>query len=149
MMRKLIVMTGALVVAACAHSSIERVETEELEREVRAAETAFAQTMADRDLEAFSRWIDDDAIFSVPDRTLRGKEEIVAAWSRFFEEETAPFSWRPDRVHVTQDGRLGATTGPVMSSAGEVVGRFASTWRRTPSGEWRVVVDMSPGCSCD
>ena len=49
------------------------VDIAELTRQATAAETAFAQTMADRDLEAFAAFVADDAIFSPGPNTLRGK----------------------------------------------------------------------------
>jgi hypothetical protein len=66
------------------------------QQEVFAAERAFAKSMADRDFEAFGRHVADDAIFFGGKDVQRGKSEVLAAWSGFFQGEQAPFSWEPD-----------------------------------------------------
>lgn len=109
--------------------------------EVRAAEVAFAQTMADRDFTAFQRYIADDAVFFGATGPLRDKPAIVAAWAGLFEGATAPFSWAPDTVVVLSSGGLALSTGPVLDPEGRTVGRFNSIWRHEPSGAWRVVFD--------
>ncbi|MEO8479033.1 MAG: nuclear transport factor 2 family protein [Gemmatimonadota bacterium] len=109
--------------------------------EVRAAETAFAKSMADRDHAAFTSFIGDEAIFFTDAEPFRGREAVSAGWKRFFERPGAPFSWKPDTVEVLSTGDLALTTGPVMNPAGELVGRFNSIWRRVSPGVWRVVFD--------
>jgi uncharacterized protein (TIGR02246 family) len=108
---------------------------------VRVRETAFAQTMADRDLEAFLSFVDPEAVFFNGNEPLRGIAAIEEAWSAFFEGPTAPFSWRPDLVQVLESGDLAFSSGPVMAPTGEEVGRFNSIWRRNADGVWRVVFD--------
>ena len=111
------------------------------QQEVFAAERAFAKTMADRDLEAFGRHLSDEAIFFGSKDVHRGRSEVIAAWSAFFEGEQAPFSWEPDRVEVLSSGDLALSTGLVRDPAGKVVARFNSVWRREAPGSWRVVFD--------
>jgi ketosteroid isomerase-like protein len=108
---------------------------------VRARETAFAQTMADRDLEAFLSFIDPGAVFFNGNEALRGIAAVEEAWSPFFEGPTAPFSWSPDLVQVLESGDLALSSGPVMTPSGEEVGRFNSIWRKDADGVWRVVFD--------
>jgi ketosteroid isomerase-like protein len=109
--------------------------------QVFAAERAFAKSMADRDLPAFSRSIADEAIFFTRAAPLHGKPEVVASWSRFFEGPQAPLSWEPDRVEVLPSGTLALSTGLVRDSDGKVIGRFNSVWRQEAPGVWRVVFD--------
>lgn len=116
----------------------------ELSQQVREAEAAFAQSMADRDLEAFAMKVAEDAIFFAGDRPLRGKAAVVAAWTPFFAGEQAPFSWSPEQVEVTDSGTLAYSEGPVATPDGTVVARFRSVWRREAPGVWRVVFDK--GC---
>lgn len=123
------------------------VDIAELTRQATAAETAFAQTMADRDLEAFASFVADDAIFSPGPNTLRGKAAVVAAWSKYFEGAQAPFSWRPETVVVNDRGDLAATKGPVFDPSGKPIAEFRSTWRREADGRWRVVFDDGT-CLC-
>lgn len=109
--------------------------------EVRAVEEAFAQTMADRDFEAFLGFVSVEAVFFAGDRPLRGIEAVEEAWRPFFQGRQAPFSWTPDIVQVLESGDLAFSSGPVLDAAGEPVGRFNSVWRKESDGRWRVVFD--------
>jgi ketosteroid isomerase-like protein len=111
------------------------------QQQVFAAERAFAKSMADRNLKDFSGHVSEEAIFFTGANPLRGKAEVLATWSRFFEGATAPFSWEPDRVEVLKSGTLALSTGLVRDPQGKVIGRFNSIWRQESPGVWRVVFD--------
>ncbi|HJR13490.1 MAG TPA: nuclear transport factor 2 family protein [Rhodanobacteraceae bacterium] len=111
------------------------------QQQVFAAERAFAKSMADRNASAFASHVSDEAIFFNGTGVLRGKKEVLAAWSPFFEGKVPPFSWEPDRVEVLQSGTLALSTGLVRDPSGKVVSRFNSIWRREAPGVWRVVFD--------
>jgi ketosteroid isomerase-like protein len=113
----------------------------EIEQEIADRERAFAQTMADRDVDAFASFISAEGIFLSGAGALRGREAVVEAWSRFFEEETAPFSWEPETVLVLDSGTLALSTGPVYSREGKQTAIFTTTWRQEEPGVWRVVFD--------
>ncbi|MCC6537894.1 MAG: nuclear transport factor 2 family protein [Bryobacterales bacterium] len=138
---------SAIVLAAM----VMRAETTaELEAQVRAAETAFAQTMADRDHAAFARHLAPDAVFIGGPNVLRGATEVAEGWKRFFAPgSAAPFSWAPERVVVTATGDLAFSSGPVRNPAGARVGTYNSTWRRGAGGVWKVGLDSGcPPCDC-
>jgi len=109
--------------------------------QVRAAETAFARSMAERDFTAFGGFVSDDAVFINHGQPLRGKPAVLAHWKRFFEGPVAPFAWQPQIVEVTADGRLGYSEGPVTLPDGRVPLRYFSTWRLETDGRWRVAFD--------
>lgn len=109
-----------------------------------AVETAFAATMADRDLDAFVGFLDAETIFFAGDVELRGAEAVKKAWAPFFEGEAAPFSWRPEAASVLDSGSLGLTSGPVLDPEGNRIGTFNSIWRLNPDGVWKIVFDR--GC---
>ena len=119
----------------------EEKSVEELKQEVIKSERAFAKSMADRDLEAFSYWLSEEAIFFGTEVPLRGKEAIVEFWSRFYKGSEAPFSWDPDTVEVLASGTLALSSGPVRDPEGKITGLFNSIWRQESPGEWRVVFD--------
>ena len=94
-------------VAACP----ELTPHQDLAAQVRAAEIAFAKTMADRNLDAFGAHVADEALFFSRDSVLRGKAAVLAGWKRFFEGPTPPFSWEPDEVEVLDSGTLANQLG--------------------------------------
>jgi ketosteroid isomerase-like protein len=120
-----------------------------LAQQVEDTERAFARTMADRDHEAFTSFLDDETIFFNGETPLRGKQQVADAWQPFFEEPEAPFSWEPQTVVVLDSGTLALSSGPVYDPAGKQVATFNSIWRREPNGRWRIVFDKgSNACNC-
>ncbi|MET3105677.1 ketosteroid isomerase-like protein [Oxalobacteraceae bacterium GrIS 1.18] len=81
----------ALTLTATACSTAQMTSHKKLRDEVIEIEKAFARTMADRDLAAFSTFVSDEAIFFSEDSALTGKPAIVAAWTAFFKNAQAPF----------------------------------------------------------
>jgi len=116
-------------------------------RDVAATERAFARAMADRDFAAFGALVADDAVFR--GRTLRiGREAVLEGWKPLFDGPVAPFSWRPDTVTVSADGRVAVSTGPVQGADGSASGRYMSIWRREADGRWRIIVDQGVDADC-
>ena len=109
--------------------------------QVMATERAFARTMADRDLQAFSGFLSEEAVFFSGPTPLRGKVAVTDFWSRFYDGPQAPFSWEPDEVEVLDSGTLALSSGPVKDPAGTVFARFTSIWRLEAPGQWRIVFD--------
>ena len=121
----------------------------DLAQQVRAAESAFADTMAKRDLKAFATYLDEEAVFFGGDDALRGKAAVVEGWKAFFEGANAPFSWTPESVEVLDSGALAHSSGPVYDAQGKRVATFNSIWRRGEDGRWRVVFDKGCNtCAC-
>jgi ketosteroid isomerase-like protein len=114
--------------------------------QVRAAETAFAKSMADRDLAAFTALLADEAVFFGGKGVMRGKAAVAGDWKRFFDGPAAPFSWKPAEVEVLSSGNLGFTSGPVYDQKGQRIGTFNSVWQRQADGSWKIVFDK--GCEC-
>jgi len=106
------------------------------------AERTFAKAFADRDSAKFFAMVAPDANF-LGFRTLRGKDAVVKGWSRLF-EGPAPFSWGPERVEVTADGKLGLSTGPIYDAKGNHTGDYSSIWQKQSDGSWKIIFD-GPG----
>ena len=87
----------------------------QLVEQVRTAETAFAETMAKRDLAAFSAFVAMDAVF-IGRTALRGRDAVREGWKRFYDGADAPFSWKPETVEVLANGSLALSSGPPGSS---------------------------------
>ena len=127
----------------------ESPDPSDLAADLRATEEAFAQTMADRNHEAFASFLAEEAVFFGRSGEIRGKDAVAAAWKPFFDGSDAPFSWRPDSATVLDSGTLGFTSGPVFAPDGKRIGTFNSVWRRQADGKWKVVFDRGcPDCEC-
>ncbi len=139
----------ATIVIAAGVTSASEEHLAALESELRAAEIAFAQTMADRDHAAFVSFLDEEAVFFSGEQPLRGADEIALAWSRYYDGEEASFSWAPVAVSVLESGNLGLSSGPVLNSEGKQIATFNSLWRRDGDGAWKVIFDRGcPPCNC-
>lgn len=139
-LRPPVLLLAVLSAALPAYSA----ELSALEWELQAVETAFAQTMADRDHDAFAGFLSDEVVFFNGESRLVGRAAVAAAWAPYFEGENARFSWEPEAVAVLESGTLGLTSGPVRDPAGRRIGTFNSVWRRNGDGQWRIVFDR--GC---
>ncbi len=143
--QRLLVALGLLLVST---RLLGAASTAELAAQVRAAETAFAKTMADRDHAAFAGFIADEAVFFGAG-VLRGKAAVVEGWKPLYADKAAPFSWRPEEVEVLDSGKLAISSGPVLGPDGKRSGTFNSIWRLEPDGKWRVIFDKGcPPCDC-
>jgi ketosteroid isomerase-like protein len=109
--------------------------------QVMATERAFAKSMADRDQPKFSRFISAEAVFLDGPTPLRGRTQIVDAWSKYFKSPKAPFSWEPSQVEVLESGTLALSSGPVHDPSGKLIGTFSSIWRLEGGHAWRIVFD--------
>ena len=149
MLKELLLSTVALVaLASLAPAHAQRGKSSPVD-EVRAAETAFAKSMADRDAAAFSALIADETVFFGSKTVFHGKAEVVAGWKRFFDGPAAPFSWAPAEVEVLPAGTLGFTSGPVYDPKGQRIGTFNSVWQRQKDGTWKIIFDKGcPPCDC-
>jgi ketosteroid isomerase-like protein len=143
--KHVVVLTALLVLALRPGSAAD---CQELARQVRLTETAFAGTMADRDWTAFKAHIADEAVFFGRTGVLRGKDAVAEGWKPFFSDAKAPFSWQPEQVEVLESGTLALSSGPVLDPEGKRIGTFQSIWRLEKDDRWRIVFDK--GCPhCD
>jgi len=115
-----------------------------LRKQVLAAESSFAASMAKRDFDTFASHVSPEAIFFGDTTVMRGKEAVLNGWRRFFQKPEAPFSWKPDVIEVLKSGNLAISSGPVFDPGGKKVGNFSSIWRREPDGNWKIIFDK--GC---
>ena len=122
--------------------------TDDARQALMAADTAFALTVAQRSLAAFSNMISEKALFlgSTPHH---GRPEIIHAWKGFFEpDRKTTLSWTPVRADVAASGDLGYTVGTfvlrTIDDAGAVTekhGAYVTIWRKESDGRWRAVID--------
>src|SRR5215207_4277195 len=92
-----------------------------LRKQVFAAETSLAASMAKRDFEVFASYVSPEASFVDDTTVTRGKEAVLNGWRRFCQKPAAPFAWKPDVSEVLQSGSLAISNGPVFDPAGKKV----------------------------
>ena len=136
-----------VLLAGCALAPTQS-DPARLEREVDAVERAFAQTMADRDLQEFASFLSEEAVFFSGSIPLRGKQRVIEAWQEYYESPDAPFSWGPETIQVLESGKLALSSGPVRNPDGVTVATFTSIWRLEAPGVWRIVFDKG-NAVCD
>ena len=132
---------GPLRIIARVTGAAQATDLQTLQQQVETTERAFARTMAERDHDAFTAFLSEEAIFFSDAGPLRGQRPVAEAWKAYFDEPVAPFSWEPELVVVPDSGTLALSSGPVRNPAGERVATFNSVWRREPDGQWRIVFD--------
>jgi ketosteroid isomerase-like protein len=147
-MRRLVTVLPMILLAPALHA--QAAGNAALVRQVFAAESTFAASMANRDTAAFARLVADEAVFFGQKSVMRGKAAVVAGWRPLFDGPTAPFSWKPEVIEVLDSGTLALSSGPVYSREGKQTGTFSSIWRREPDGAWRVIFDKGcQVCNCE
>lgn len=128
-----------------------------LVEQVRAAELAFAKTVADDRIDLFEGFLDPEAVFISGMTTTRGKAAIVESWRGSFGPGRPDFTWQPEVIELAPDATFALSRGPwVIRTADkrgrvkEVKGVFSSIWRRQADGSWKVLYDAGcPPCpSC-
>jgi ketosteroid isomerase-like protein len=145
---KQLALACVILLMACTLAAQEP-DLAQLRQQVEDTERAFARTMADRDHDAFTSFLSDEAIFFAAETPLRGKQQVADAWKPYFQEAEAPFSWEPETVVVLDSGTLALSAGPVHDPGGKRVATFNSIWRREPNGQWQIVFDKgSNACNC-
>lgn len=122
-------------------SNVYAVEKINLQQQVIQTEINFAKSMKDRDFEAFKSFLSEEAIFLSGKKKHRGKQKIAELWQGYYQEEQAPFSWKPETVVVLDSGKLALSSGPVLNKEGELMAYYTSTWRLESDGVWRIIFD--------
>ena len=122
--------------------SADQVAIESLNQQVLRTEQAFADSMAQRDFEAFKSFLSEEAVFFSEPGVLRGSESVADAWAVYFTDANAPFSWEPEQVEVLDSGLLAHSSGPVLNTVGRRVATYNSIWRYDQDRKkWLIVFD--------
>lgn len=137
----------ALVMLSGVAASDPSANNAALVEEVRCVEIAFAESVADSDIDAFRNLLHPDARF-VGTGVVRGRDEIVSAWQPLFEKDRPLLVWRPEIVEVLESGLMALSRGPyrlqIINADGETTfewGTYNSIWLRQPDGTWQIVFD--------
>lgn len=123
------------------------VNDETLVEQVRCVEIAFAESVANGDVDAFARLVHADARFA-GSGVMRGRDEILRAWAVFFEHDGPAITWRPEVVEVLEQGTLALSRGPYRVQAADADGNvseewgtYNSVWQKQADGAWQIIFD--------
>ncbi len=98
--------------------------------------------------DSFLQFFSDEAIVFTPDPT-NARERLSKRPSVPFAERQ--LTWEPRLGDVAKSGDLGWLTGPAAllmpdtKDPGPHEENYLSVWRRQPSGQWRVIIDVGVG----
>lgn len=120
-----------------------------LDAQIREAELAFAEALAQHDRERFAAFIAEDAVFFGGQTSHHGPAEVLEAWSVYFEPGGPTLSWEPASIEVNEKRGLATSTGPYRLTLPATEdreqqvlgGTYFSVWSRNPTGEWQVIFD--------
>ncbi|GGF15396.1 DUF4440 domain-containing protein [Hymenobacter cavernae] len=108
-----------------------------------ASERAFSDFTGKHGIRAgFTRFLADEALVVAQGRFRLGKpvyEQVP--------EQPTVLSWQPVYADIAASGDFGYTTGPFevrprATAAPAGFGQYTSIWRKTSTGEWKVVADV-------
>lgn len=116
---------------------------------VRAADSAWAQAFARKDLAGYLAFVDSTASIQQPNGpTVTGTAAIRALIEGLYALPNLSGTWEPTRVDAARSGELAYSTGTYELSyndpSGKPVterGKYVELWRRQADGTWKMVVE--------
>lgn len=112
---------------------------EELAKQVRDTESAFAQTIKARNFKNFVSFISEEAVFITDDSVKRGKKAVAESWKVSFDSSDDQFSWKPEKVEVLDSGMLALSNSTILNLDGKRSGTLSFIWRREADGKWKII----------
>ncbi|UOQ67604.1 nuclear transport factor 2 family protein [Hymenobacter volaticus] len=108
------------------------------------AERNFAEFTGKHGIKAgFTRYLADEALVVV-----RGRYQLGKPLYEKMADQPSVLSWWPVYADIAASGDFGYTTGPfevrpqATTDAPVAFGQFTSVWRKTSTGEWKVLADV-------
>lgn len=112
------------------------------------ADRQFALEVAERGLEAWVDWFEEEGFQLAPGEVVRGKTAIRAYMQDSFGTEGFLLEWEPEHASISASGDLGYTFGRYRAhrtgpDGTDVVreGRYITIWHKQPDGTWKVALD--------
>lgn len=137
---------AALLVGAAGCATSTPAADAARERELLAADRAFAAAAAREGLDGWLRHFAADAVrLDPPDGVARGLAAIRAHDAGLFADPALRLAWEPARAGVFAGGRSGFTVGRYRLVRGDGAETLTTgwylTWWRKDGAEWRVILD--------
>jgi ketosteroid isomerase-like protein len=139
------------LLASCAEAPKARsvLDTEKVSADVLLeADRQFALEVAERGLEAWVDWFEEEGFQLAPGEVVRGKTAIRAYMKDAFGTEGFLLEWEPEHASISASGDLGYTFGRYTAhrtgeDGSDVIreGRYITIWHKQPDGTWKVALD--------
>lgn len=116
---------------------------------VLAADSAWAEAFAQKDVEGYLSFVDSSASIQQPNgATVTGRAAIGEMIAAFYAMPNLTGTWRPAHAEAARSGDLAYTTGsfqfhftdPAGNAAVEK-GKYLEVWRKQADGSWKMIVE--------
>lgn len=143
-------LVAAVLLSTGGCSSVPKVDLVAEEKAIRAAETAWVDTVPTGDVDKVLAFYAEDAVMLPPGEAVaNGKAAIRASWTQLLGLTDLKLTWAPTKVEVAKSGDLAYDVGTYAMSykdaSGKAVndiGKFSTVWRKGATGGWKVAVDI-------
>jgi len=136
-----------LLIIFAQYGGAQTIETA-AERTVRAADKAWAEAAASKDVDRMLSFYDKDVTFIGGAGALTtGKEELRKLWNRFFTRPGYELTWRAAKVEVSAGGDLAYSFGSWEETVvrdgqpRKTKGTYLAVWKKQADGSWKVLID--------
>ena len=146
-------LLAAATLSGCQQAA--RVDTTQIEQQLRQTEERWNEAYAARDAAALSGMYADDAVLAAPGaNVLAGKEAIAKDMQAMASDPNFALGFESDRVAVAASGDLAYTRGhytmtmtdPATKAPFTSKGNYLTVWRKQADGSWKAVEDfITPG----
>ena len=143
----------AIAAFACASVATAQTSAKAARESLLKADRALSSDVSQRGITAaFEDAAAQDALFLYDGAPIiAGHDNVVALLAAQPELKVNRIQWLPLVVTVSSDGLVGATWGAVSvrpsQSDSARFGKYISTWRRSPNGEWKLAAFVELGLS--
>jgi ketosteroid isomerase-like protein len=141
----LILVLVAAVLGGCSRKP----SAEELQAQLLQADRAFAAATAERGVEGFKTFLEENAGTLRPGQPIiHGREAHAELWRPLLEDPLRRIHWEPELAEASAGGDMGFTVGRYeiteQTATGDVIvgsGHYVTVWRKQPDGTWKVAFD--------
>ena len=120
------------------------------EAAIRSASAAWSAAAQAHDAQKAVSYFADDAV-QLPDRgpAVKGRDNFLKGWTEMLAMPGPGLSFQTTAVEVARSGDLAYEYGTYTFASAdkkgkisEEKGKYVFVWKKQPSGEWKVVLDM-------
>jgi ketosteroid isomerase-like protein len=139
------------LLSICAPVLMAVAETSPDAQQLLAADRAWAEAAAARDVEKLVTFWSDDAVDYFPEKPAAvGRDAIIALVRSNRSDPGYSLHWQADAAVVSDSGELGYTSGRFTATFGTEdggtvtrTGHYLCIWRKQDDGQWKCILETS------